>query len=221
MMEIKKTEFGELRVWGPYNSDFDKKIKAAGGQMYSITEGTQYWMVPEEIKINTIRKYMYESYGRSDLDDEREELLSRVADIEDQINKIKGGVIMEKKDVFGGPVILSEDEKEEKIITLYSNLSELCSLGWTDNAARGDEKETFFEMLKGCADGLTEEEVWETWDRVLEETEDHMREWSYSEEKIAAIMSGDDEALEDIEAQEHEKEFEAIMKDLEEDIDLG
>ena len=221
MMEIQKTEFGELRVWGPYNDDFDKKIKAAGGQIQEMPGKNQSWVVPEEIKIDTIRKYMYESYGRSDLDDEREELLSKLADIEDHIKRIKGGIIMEKKDIFGGPVILSEDEKEEKIITLYSNLNELFSLGWRDNAARGDEKETFFGMLKGCADGLTEEEVWEIWDRVLEENEDNMREWSYSEEKITAIMSGDDEALEDIEAREHEKEFEAIMKDLEGDIDLG
>lgn len=90
MMEIKKTEFGELRVWGPYNRDFDKKIKAVGGQKLEMP-GNQCWTVPGEVKINTIRQYMYESYGRSDLDDEREELLSRLTDIENQMKRIREG----------------------------------------------------------------------------------------------------------------------------------
>lgn len=92
MMEITKTEFYGWRVWAPFNRDFNKKIKDVGGQMWGITEGTQCWSVPEEVEIDTIRKYMYEAYGRSDLDDEREELLFQLSKIEDQMKRIKGGI---------------------------------------------------------------------------------------------------------------------------------
>lgn len=221
MMEIKKTEFGELRVWAPYNRDFDKKIKAAGGQIQEMPGKTQSWVVPEEVKINTIRKYMYESYGRSDLDDEREELLTRLADIEDQMNKIKEEMIMEKRDVFGNPVILDEERKEGQKGILLGELHEMFALGWRDTEARADQ-EAFFERIgEDYAGGLTEEDVWAVWGSVLEYEEEAMRDLGDSEEKIAAIMSGDDEALADIEAREHEKKHEALMKDLEGDIDLG
>lgn len=220
MMEIQKTEFGELRVWAPYNRDFDKKIKAVGGQMLEMP-GNQCWVVPGEVKISTIRKYMYESYGRSDLDDEREELLSRLADIEDQMNRIKGGSIMEKRDVFGNPVITDAEKRESQKGILLGELHEMFSLGWRDNEAREDQ-EAFFERIgEEYAGGLTEEDIWEVWGSVLEYEEEAMRDLGDSEEKIAAVMSGDDEALADIEAREHEKEHEALMKDLEKDIDLG
>ena len=220
MMEISKTGFGELRVWAPYNSDFDKKIKAVGGQMLEMP-GNQCWTVPGEVKINTIRKYMYESYGRSDLDDEREELLSRLADIEDQMNRIKGGIIMEKRDVFGNPAILDVEKKGNQKGILFGQLLEMFSLGWRDNEARED-KEAFFERIgEDYAGGLTEEDIWEVWGSVLEYVEESMRASGDSEEKILAEMSGDDEELAEIAAQEHEKEYETFMKDIEKDLDLG
>lgn len=218
MMEIRKTGFGELRVWAPYNRDFDKKIKAAGGQIQEMPGKNQSWVVSEEVKIDTIRKYMYESYGRSDLDDEREEILDRLKDIEDQIIKIKGGNIMEKRDVFGGPVITDRKEMEDKILDLFGQFDELFALGWRDNEARGDEKETFLGMLEGCAEGIPEDDVWGAWGSFIEAKTDKM-ERMYGKEKAAAIMSGDDKVLAEIVAREHEKEFEALMKDLEEDIE--
>ena len=219
MMEIKKTEFGELRVWAPYNRDFDKKIKAVGGQMLEMP-GNQCWTVPGEVKISTIRKYMYESYGRSDLDDERDELLSRLAEIEDYIKIIKGGNIMEKQDVFGNPVITDRKEMEDKIFNLFGQFDELFASGWRDDAARIHEKETFLGMLEGCAEGVPEDDVWGAWGSFIEAKTDKM-ERMYGKEKAAAIMSGDDKALAEIAAREHEKEYEDFMKDIEKDLDLG
>lgn len=220
MMEIKKTEFGELRVWAPYNRDFDKKIKAVGGQMQEMPGKNQCWTVPGEVKISTIRKYMYESYGRSDLDDEREELLFQLSKIEDQMNKIKEEMIMEKRDVFGNPVITDRKEMEDKIFNLFGQFDELFASGWRDDAARIHERGTFLGMLEGYVEGVPEDDVWSAWGSFIEAKTDKM-ERMYGKEKAAAIMSGDDKALAEIVAREHEKEYEDFMKDIEKDLDLG
>jgi len=135
--------------------------------------------------------------------------------------KDKGGNIMEKRDIYGGPIIQDPKEREEKVgNSLPIIFQELFAMGWRDNDARVHEKETFFEMLKGYAEGIPEDEVWEAWGYYLKYEEEELMEL-FSEEKVAAIMSGDDEALADIIAEEHEKEHEKLMKDIEKDLDLG
>ena len=116
--------------------------------------------------------------------------------------KDKGGNIMEKRDVFGNPVILDAEQREEQKEILFNELYEMFSLGWRDNKAREDQ-EAFFERIgEEYAGGLTEEDIWAVWRSVLEYVEESMRDSEDSEEKIAAIMAGDDEAAAEIEARE-------------------
>ena len=116
--------------------------------------------------------------------------------------KDKGGNIMEKRDIYGGPIIQDPKEREEKVRwSLPDMFQELFVMGWRDNDARIHKKETFFEMLKGYAEGIPEEEIWEAWGYFLEYTAEELRE-NHSEEMVAAIMAGDDEAASEIEARE-------------------
>lgn len=49
---------------------------------------------------------------------------------------------------------------------LAGELREMISLGWTDEEARADE-DAFFERIGDYAEGLTKEEVWDTWNNVI------------------------------------------------------
>lgn len=109
---------------------------------------------------------------------------------------------MEKKDIYGGPVIQDPKEREKKVRwCLPDRFEELFMMGWRDDDARIHNKENFFEMLEGCAEGIPEEEIWEAWGYFLKYTAEEMRE-DYSEEMVAAIMAGDDEATAEIDARE-------------------
>ena len=58
-------------------------------------------------------------------------------------------------------------DKDRKKELLAGELFEMVSFGWTDEEARAD-KEAFFERIGDYANGLTEEEIWEVWQNVLD-----------------------------------------------------
>ena len=70
MMQIK-VENGVAKVFTPYNSRFVSLIKNIGGRRWNSSE--QCWTVPES-EIDTVRKYMMEVYGETDLPDESEKI---------------------------------------------------------------------------------------------------------------------------------------------------
>ena len=59
---------------------------------------------------------------------------------------------------------VDKDWIEEK---LAGELSEMIAFGWTDEEAKAD-KDAFFERIGTYANGLTEEEVWEVWQNVVD-----------------------------------------------------
>lgn len=58
-------------------------------------------------------------------------------------------------------------DRDSRQEALAGELSEMFALGWTDEEARAD-KEAFFERIGDYANGLTEEEIWEVWQNVLD-----------------------------------------------------
>lgn len=110
-----------------------------------------------------------------------------------------------EKDVYGGPVIQDPQERENKVLRMFDMFEELFSMGWRDDA-KIHEKENFFEMLEGYAEGIPEEEIWEAWDSFIENTEDELRQ-CYSKERVEAMMAGDDEAVAEIDARENYRKW--------------
>ena len=58
--------------------------------------------------------------------------------------------------------------KDRALELLAGEMFEMVSLGWTDEEAKAD-KEAFFDRLGDYTDGLTDEEVWQTWANVVSE----------------------------------------------------
>ena len=74
MIKIEKNGKGMIRIFTPYNPDFVKKIKCVGGRKWD--SDTKCWMVPET-EIDTVREYMMDVYGETDLPDTDEKVTVR------------------------------------------------------------------------------------------------------------------------------------------------
>lgn len=74
MIKIEKNGKGMIRIFTPYNPDFVKKIKCVGGRKWDSDK--KCWMVPET-EIDTVREYMMDVYGETDLPDESEKITVR------------------------------------------------------------------------------------------------------------------------------------------------
>ena len=68
---------------------------------------------------------------------------------------------------------LKEVDKDRIEENLAGELSEMIAFGWTDEEAKAD-KDAFFERIGTYANGLTEEEVWEVWQNVLDIHEEEL-----------------------------------------------
>lgn len=71
---------GKANVFTPYNKDFVAKIKQIGGARWNGS--ARCWTVPEA-EIDTVRAYMKEVYGETDLPDEGERITIDVTFDED------------------------------------------------------------------------------------------------------------------------------------------
>ena len=71
---------GKAYVETPYNKEFVSKIKQIGGARWN--SASRCWMVPEA-EIDTVRTYMKEVYGETDLPDEGERITIDVTFDED------------------------------------------------------------------------------------------------------------------------------------------
>ena len=68
---------------------------------------------------------------------------------------------------------LKEVDKDWIEENLAGELSEMIAFGWTDEEAKAD-KDAFFERIGHYANGLTEEEVWEVWQNVVDIHEEEL-----------------------------------------------
>lgn len=78
MMKIT-TKDGKAYVSTPYNKDFVTKAKQIGGARWNGSE--RCWVIPES-EIGTVRTYMREVYGETDLPDEEERVTVDVTFLE-------------------------------------------------------------------------------------------------------------------------------------------
>lgn len=70
MMKID-IQNGVAKIFTPYNADFVKKVKNIGGRRWNDVEGC--WTVPES-EIETVRGFMMDVYGETDLPDASEKV---------------------------------------------------------------------------------------------------------------------------------------------------
>ena len=73
-------ENGMAKVFTPYNATFVAKIKNIGGRKWNADE--RCWSVPEA-EIETVRQYMMDVYGETDIPDETERVTVKVTFLED------------------------------------------------------------------------------------------------------------------------------------------
>ena len=60
-----------------------------------------------------------------------------------------------------------EEDKEQALMELADEMNEMIALGWEEEEAHEDE-DAFLGRLGDYADGLTLEEIWQTWKNVWE-----------------------------------------------------
>lgn len=60
-----------------------------------------------------------------------------------------------------------EDGKEQALMELADEMNEMIALGWEEEEAHEDE-DAFLGRLGDYAEGLTLEEIWQTWKNVWE-----------------------------------------------------
>lgn len=63
--------------------------------------------------------------------------------------------------------------KEEREMALAAELREMVSLGWEKQEAYSD-KDAFIERISEVGEGFSEEEIFQTWENVWEQTYDEM-----------------------------------------------
>ena len=59
------------------------------------------------------------------------------------------------------------EDKEQALMELADEMNEMIALGWEEEEAREDE-DAFLRRLEDYAEGLTLEEIWQTWKNVWE-----------------------------------------------------
>ena len=59
------------------------------------------------------------------------------------------------------------EDKEQALMELADEMNEMIALGWEEEEAHEDE-DAFLERLGDYAEGLTLEEIWQTWENVWE-----------------------------------------------------
>lgn len=59
------------------------------------------------------------------------------------------------------------EDKEQALMELAGEMNEMIALGWEEEEAHEDE-DAFLERLGDYAEGLTLEEIWQTWKNVWE-----------------------------------------------------
>ena len=60
-----------------------------------------------------------------------------------------------------------EEDKEQALMELADEMNEMIALGWEEEEAHEDE-DAFLGRLGDYAEGLTLEEIWQTWKNVWE-----------------------------------------------------
>ena len=60
-----------------------------------------------------------------------------------------------------------EEDKEQALMELADEMNEMIALGWEEEEAHEDE-DAFLLRLGDTCDGLTLEEIWQTWKNVWE-----------------------------------------------------
>ena len=60
-----------------------------------------------------------------------------------------------------------EEDKEQALMELADEMNEMIALGWEEEEAHEDE-DAFLRRLGDYAEGLTLEEIWQTWKNVWE-----------------------------------------------------
>lgn len=73
-MQIK-TENGMAKIFTPYNAEFVAKVKQVGGRKWNAAE--RCWEVPES-EVDTVRGYMMDIFGETDLPTEGEKVTVKV-----------------------------------------------------------------------------------------------------------------------------------------------
>lgn len=74
-MQIKTAGNGMAKVITPYNAEFVAKVKGIGGRKWNAAE--RCWEVPES-EIDTVRGYMMDIFGETDLPTEGEKVTVKV-----------------------------------------------------------------------------------------------------------------------------------------------
>lgn len=94
MIKIE-TVNGTARIFTPYNAEFVKKIKNVGGRKWDSSQNC--WTVPET-EIDTVRDYMMEVFGESDLPDEDGKITIKVT-FNDDASKLTAPVTLYGKEI--------------------------------------------------------------------------------------------------------------------------
>lgn len=82
---------GFADIYTPYNADFVDKIKRIGGRRWNGEN--RCWTVPET-EIDTVRQFMVDVYGESDLPDSSEYVDVRITFENDAYSDYRSGIVM-------------------------------------------------------------------------------------------------------------------------------
>lgn len=95
MITIERADNGKIKIFTPYNKDFVDQIHNIGSAKWNKND--RCWMVKEE-DLETVRKYMMEIYGETDLPDEGKKVTVKVTALNDLV-KSKAAITLFGKEI--------------------------------------------------------------------------------------------------------------------------